>query len=402
MMIKNKVGTKKIHSYIVTFILLVVVMELFSYLGIYVYDRIFSYQPIQATSEIYETQTRKIHQLLNSHGREYLFPGLGWNVVANYRSKQHKINAQGLRSDHEYSRRAQKNIIRVAAFGDSFVYGNQVSNQDAWVTVLENEFKNIEALNYGVPGYGTDQAFLRYKSEGNELSPEIILICFTPVNLRRAVNRYRRFISLKELAFFKPRFILDKNGKIKLLESPINTENDYKRLIQKPDRILEIGKHDQWYEKAIYENPFYDYSATVRLVTAVWLRIYNRYLEPDRLIKGDVFNKTSEAFKVQSQVIERFVNVVKKDGLVPVVVLLPDYDSIQDVRNGSRAIYTPLVTYLKQKNILYKDTLKAFLKQNKNEKVDAWFVRGGHYSPAGNKIVANWLGRQILSLDRSR
>lgn len=54
-----------------------------------------------------------------------------------------------------------------------------------------------------------------------------------------------------------------------LQKSPISTISDYKELLKNPKKILEIGIHDQWYEPAIYENPLYDLSSTIRLAVTV-------------------------------------------------------------------------------------------------------------------------------------
>ena len=85
-------------------------------------------------------------------------------------------------------------------FGDSFVYGNEVSDDDAWCAVLEASSDALEVLNYGVGGYGLDQAFLRFQREGMALHPDVVLIGFTPDDLGRVVNVYRRFIFVARVA----------------------------------------------------------------------------------------------------------------------------------------------------------------------------------------------------------
>jgi hypothetical protein len=133
---------------------------------------------------------------------------LGWRYRAGFRKGGDAISAQGLRADRVYAARPAAGVVRVAAFGDSYVYGNEVGNDDSWPTQLERSAPDVEVLNYGVGGYGVDQAYLRYLAEGRALAPQVVIIGFAPVDLPRLVNRYRRFLDDRELALAKPRFVL--------------------------------------------------------------------------------------------------------------------------------------------------------------------------------------------------
>jgi len=70
---------------------------------------------------------------------------------------------------------------------------------------LEARTDALNVLNYGIGGYGFDQAFLRFQREGIALRPDVVLIGFAPDDLGRLVNVYRRFISSRELPLAKPR-----------------------------------------------------------------------------------------------------------------------------------------------------------------------------------------------------
>jgi len=396
---RNKKNTNsKWFFYSVIFVIVLIIAEITSYLGIYVYGIAFPGRPILQTKVIYDDQSNQVNKLINGNLklREVIHAELGWKVKPGYNTRWDQINLKGLRSNREYSREPNEKTIRIAAFGDSFIFGSEVPNKDSWSSIVERDYKNIEILNYGVPGYGTDQAFLRYQNEGKDLNPKIVIIGFAPVNLRRSVNRYRRFMSPSNMVFFKPRFVLDKNDKIRLLKNPINSKSDYKKLLNNPKMILDVGENDQWYEPAIYENPLYDLSATVRLATTVWLRIYNRYFDENRILDGSVFNRKSEAFKVQTQLIEHFVKEVKKDKKIPVVVILPSEIMISDARNGKPKVYDPVVSYLLEKGIRVEDMMDAFLKQNNQIKEETWFMRR-HYSPIGNKVIGDWIVNKIVT-----
>src|SRR5258708_27868460 len=169
----------------------------------------------------------------------------GWRYRAGHKDRNNSISPQGLRSLRLYTERPTAGVTRIAAFGDSFVYGNDVPDSAAWCAQLERlNPGNLEVANYGVGGYGVDQAYLRYQTEGAALHPQIVFIGFATDDLRRVVNVYRRFISSRELPLLKPRFVLDSANRLKLLPVPARGAQDYKRYLQSPRDILEIGPAD--------------------------------------------------------------------------------------------------------------------------------------------------------------
>ena len=360
---------------------------------------------IRTSRDIFREQSEKIRRLLDPSSPHMLSldATLGWRYRAGYRDSANAINTQGLRSTREYLPHPPSGVLRVAAFGDSFVYGNEVADSASWPALVEQLFPGVEVLNYGVGGYGVDQAYLRYCEEGTALSPSIVIIGFATDDLRRVVNVYRRFISNREIPLAKPRFILDARGRLVLLPNPLPHPSDYERFLLAPRDVVELGARDYWYQASIYRNPLYDYSATVRLLTNLWLRISERYFASDRLLRGGEFNTSSAAFRIQTALFEEFAVAVQMAGARPLVVILPDRESVAAARQGQRTIFDPLVTALAGRGIEHVDVTEAFRQAQGNP--NSWFMIGGHYSPTGNRIVAQWLGRELLAragAERSR
>jgi len=281
--------------------------------------------------------------------------------------------------------------ILAPAFGDSFVYGSDVDHDESWPAFLERRSSRIEVLNYGVGGYGTDQAYLRFLEEGMELDPDLVLVGFAPVNVRRAVNRYRRFISSLEYPLFKPRFRVDDSGDLKLIPSPLAGELSTEELVRKPRRALAAADHDQWYRPAVYENPLYDWSATVRLLSILGARAWERFFDPDRILVDGRFNPASEAFAVEVALLEAFYDAACGPETPAVVLVLPDRDSVEDARRDRPTIYDPLLDSLEVRKIPVLDGVEAFEGDAPESGVAGWFGPRGHYSPAGNAAFAEWL-----------
>jgi hypothetical protein len=70
--------------------------------------------------------------------------------------------------------------------------------------------QNVEVLNLGGPGYGMDQAFLRWRKHGKPLKPDIVIFGFQKSNVKRNMNILRFLYSPDTgVIFSKPRFVLD-------------------------------------------------------------------------------------------------------------------------------------------------------------------------------------------------
>lgn len=354
-------------------------------------------EAIRSRSAILREQSERIAIFLEGArtSREELDADLGWRYRPGFASPTDHINHQGLRALREYGPVAAPHTLRVAAYGDSFVYGNEVSDSDAWCALLEGVSPGLEVLNYGVGGYGLDQAYLRYRREGRALGPEVVLIGFTPDDLRRVVNVYRRFVSTQEWPLAKPRFLLHDDQSLELLPNPLSTTAAYQRLVSDPRSVRSLGAHDLWYEGIVYEHPLYDVSATLRVGYAAWRRAQRRWLDPDRLMRNGVFNEGSTAFRLQVALLRAFTDAIRADSAIPVVVMLPNRASVENVRQGSSAEYAPLSDALARQHITVWDGVSAF---GRSGPVEGLFAAGGHYSPTGNRAIAAWLSTRLDSL----
>jgi len=372
------------------------VMEATSYVGLRLAPRVLQ-QRIRRTPDIFAEQSEKLRQLLDTTAkhREVLDSALGWRYRPGFQKGGDEISAQGLRSDRLYASAPPAGIVRVAAFGDSYVYGTEVDNADAWPTLLERLAPGIEVMNYGVGGYGVDQAYLRYIDEGARLRPHVVVIGFAPVDLPRVVNRYRRFLDDREIALTKPRFVVGSTGALSLVPNPLPSRRDYTRLIANPELALAMSDSDQWFEPAVYKNPLYDWSSTVRLLSALWVKVHRRYVGDERVLRGRLMNTRSPAFRIQMALFEEFASRVQRDGAIPIVAILPDHDAIVEAARGEPRPFSPMLDALRARGIDYVDLTDGFLAAGDIGRAGSWFMPGGHYSSSGNTVVARQLAKEI-------
>src|SRR6185312_6104743 len=80
----------------------------------------------------------------------------------------------------------------LSLYGDSFVFGVEVSNTAAWGNQLAKKL-NCKVLNFGVGAYGTDQAYLRFMANSNDPSGVVVLGILSE-NIVRNVNQNRAFL----------------------------------------------------------------------------------------------------------------------------------------------------------------------------------------------------------------
>ena len=389
-------GQRRVVLAILATAITIGVIEAVSYVGLWLAPSVL-HQSIRRTPEIFAEQSAKLRQLLDTAAkhREVLDSALGWRYRAGFQKGGDQISGQGLRSARVYATTPPRGVLRAAAFGDSYVYGTEVDNADAWPTLVEQLSPDIEVMNYGVGGYGVDQAYLRYADEGTRLQPRLVVIGFAPVDLPRVVNRYRRFLDDREIALTKPRFVVGGDGSLSLLPNPLPTREDYARLVANPKLALSMGENDQWFEPVVYKNPFYDWSSTVRLASGLWVKLHRRFIGDDRVLRGRLMNAQSPAFRIQVALFEQFASRVKRDRAAPVVVILPDHDAIVEAAHGMVRPFAPLLAALRERGIDYVDLTDAFLADGDVAHAQRWFMPGGHYSRAGNAVIAARLAREL-------
>ena len=112
----------------------------------------------------------------------------GWHLRPGARGWQRsegealvEINSQGMR-DRERSLAKAPGAYRVALLGDSFTEATQVDLEKTFGGLLEGracaDKGRLEALNFGVSGYGTAQELAVYRQQATRFSPDVVVLVF--------------------------------------------------------------------------------------------------------------------------------------------------------------------------------------------------------------------------------
>jgi len=97
---------------------------------------------------------------------------LGWtnHPGACTPDRRYCANWAGLRADREFQKTPPSGTLRVSLFGDSFIFGHDVELPGSLAPQLQAALTargvQNEVLNFGVGGFGIDQAYLRYTRDG--------------------------------------------------------------------------------------------------------------------------------------------------------------------------------------------------------------------------------------------
>jgi hypothetical protein len=241
---------------------------------------------------------------------------LGWVNAPEYGaddpSWSYRHNRAGMRADRDYTPIPRPGIRRIAAYGDSFTYCSEVGFRDCWTRELTQRLPNTEVLNFGVGGYGPDQAWLLYKRNRSVWRSCAVLIGHMVENTARVVNRYRPFLHPGQVTpLAKPRFLRIGDGLV-LLPSPASRVDDLKDPVWVETNL---GSDDRWYFPGLYvANPL-DRLEVVRLTRTL------AYLRAQRAVWIYMYQPGSEPFDITRDVLVEFASDVRADGVVPLVVV---------------------------------------------------------------------------------
>lgn len=358
------------------------------------------YDPVISSLSEEQVKIIKSHLDNNSNSFGVHHPILGWSIRKNGVSKEklYSANSQGIRSDKEYQFVPPKNVIRISAFGESFTFGDEVSNENTWEEQMSNMAPNLEILNFGVSAYGLDQAYLRYLEDGKLYNSHIVIIGFMSENIYRNVNVFRPFYwSVYENSIFtKPRFSINNNNLI-LLENPLSSLKDYELLLTDSKTVLSrIGLNDYYYQIRYKAGPL-DFLPSIKFIKMLNY-YYQKKLTDSAIERNGFYNTESEAFLVTAKLFDQFYQAALDNNSLPIIVVFPDINDQYRYRREKTKRYEPLITYFKKRGYIYIDILEVFDRYEKDTRVrDIVVGRWGHYSALGNRIAAEYIADYLKS-----
>ena len=326
-------------------------------------------------------------------------PELGWTLSEDAVSERrgglvYRTNAQGLRADRDYSAEPPAETVRIAACGDSFTHGSDVAFRDTWAERLEQVDPRFEVLNFGVIGYGTDQAWLRCRRMVPDFHPHVVLLGIMSDNPLRNVNTFRPFLFPRSgLPFAKPRFELA-GEELRLVPNPLPRLDDYRALLgDDADEVLRrVGRHDFFYRRDNARAPL-DALPSMRL-----LHVTSRARRVPAMGADGAYDPAGEPVRVTAAIAESFARETLAAGRLPVVVTFPERYDLRAARGGNPSRYSTVAAEIARRGVPVVDALDGFAT---DPEVPIRRLVRGHYSARGNYVVAEhlagWLAERGLT-----
>ena len=268
--------------------------------------------------------------------------------VKTFDNKTLNTNAKGLRGKKDFPYTKNKNKVRILILGDSFTFGDEVSDDETYSAYLQAMLPDTEIINMGMHGYGHDQMLILFREEGIKYQPDIVILGFLPLDMSRNLLRFRDFA--------KPRFVLER-GELKLTGSPV----------PRPEEIL------QW-----------DWTRP---------RIVDIFSTLQHRIKKISGLQKTEMEDITTAILKEMISLIESIHAVPILAYLPRGREIAtDTAVMEDEAYLFSLCKLNEKAKCFSTRPYFAEKIAKGET----FKSGGHWEPAGHRTVAEAIQRYLV------
>ena len=281
-------------------------------------------------------------------------PSTGWRSKPNLRdvrvfdNKILNTNSKGFRGKKDFPYTKDKDRLRILILGDSFTFGDEVSDDETYSYFLQQMLPHTEVINMGVHGYGHDQMLIILRELGVKYEPDIVILGFLPLDMRRNLLHFRDFA--------KPRFVLEK-GELTLTGVPVPHPEDILRWDWVRPRIVDVFSLMRH-----------------RVKTVLGLR-------------------AKEIEHITTAILKEMIKVIESVPAIPVLAYLPRAREIaSDIAMTPGEAYMFSMCQLNDKAKCFSTRPHFAEKRTKG----AAFKSTGHWEPAGHHAVAEAIKNYLI------
>lgn len=324
---------------------------------------------------------------------------LGWvpkpnaeGIYAMSDSKtQIEINSKGIR-DKSYDYKKPEGIKRIVVLGDSFTWGYGVEEKNIFTEILEDElFKNIQVINMGVSGYGSDQELLFLEEEGIMYNPDLVVVAFY------VGNDITNNINSIQYNHPKPMYVLDdEDNKLILTNTPVPQKeewlevknNDNVTILLSFKRFMSHHSHayafisDRIVSSPNLLNLFKKIGIADKRTTPMGEAVLKHRLELDPY-----------GWNLTKAILKEIDTVAKANNAKTFVIIIPTREQVN--KNWDSEINGALVDFGKESNIPVLDLLPEFREHAKNGE-QLYFKIDGHWNANGHKLAAELIYDKLV------
>ena len=381
---------KKIFYYFFLTIIFLILIELISF-SIIKFKVGINYLNIFYGVKEFSTDNLKIYL-------KHKDPLLGWPIKHKNNKLYKQYNSIGSRISP--ANKLINNKTSISVYGDSFTFSSDVEHNYAWANLLAKKL-NLKVLNYGVPGYGVDQAVLKFINNVNDKSKLVILGIY-PDDIERNLSQNYSIIADNELDIFsfKPKFKINQNDEIELIQMPINSLKDANNFIENYDEFLKNDEIIHKFNKKLIK-PYFPYTLTIIKSLQNFLEKKRGYISKIGLLPDTLpfWIRNPESLKLNSKIVNLFLKNCEEKNLNCKIMIIPDYTSLSYYQSSGKNINKKIYeNYNWSKHVWDSTTWLA----SKMRKPSLCYYLGnsrdcnGHYNIEGNAIISNFLYKKIM------
>ncbi len=284
----------------------------------------------------------------------------------------------------------------VSLYGGSFTVGGEVDHEHAWSNVL-SQLLNCRVANFGGGGYGTDQAYLRFKHNHKD-EANVVVLGYTSEHVQRNLTRNRDLLTFSTWYALKPRFILDDQGNIELVPIPQLSEKAYRQLMGLEAPQLELPYENFYpggpagatklrfpYTYAILKNINY-FRLRAKFEGKPWYAQFST--------KGHPFG----GLEITTEIIKSFFYDAKQQNKEPVFIIFASGEDLYFYKKTRKWTYHNLMEALDAAHIPYLNFGQHLLEYMGKRDLDEILKKGGHYGDEGNQVLAKFVYAHIKHL----
>jgi hypothetical protein len=332
---------------------------------------------------------------------EYLIKrdiNLGWGPLpppsGPIQAEDENTAADGTRHDPVFSIDAQPCL---SLFGDSFTWSDHVADKNAWGSILSTKLK-CRVANFGVGGYGTDQAFLRFRS----LPPKggVAFLNHLSANITRNVNQYQNLIYPGPYFAFKPRFV-DRNGGVELVPIPEVAAPDIRRFLKDPALYLANEYFLPGGPSGVQAIKF-PYSLVLLKAIFQNHHVYTKLTGIPRYVEFYRPEHPSHGLDVTYGILRSFAREAAARGQIPVVTFIPTCGDLVYFNTTGVFPYGRLTKMIAAQNIRYIDFGERIAKRIKGSHPKNLYSAcsshsGNHFNEVGYRLLAEIAFEYLMS-----
>jgi hypothetical protein len=306
---------------------------------------------------------------------------LGWPSAKQF-LQNNEFASDGSRIDIHYTPDVKPCL---SLFGDSFTWGDGVPYEKTWGTVLSSKL-GCRVANFGVPGYGTDQAYMRYDSmapQGN-----VVFLNHLSENIIRNVNQFRNLIYPGHEFVLKPRYVLYQAG-IRYVPMPQIGPNRVHYFLHNLHVFL---KHEWFLPGGNSGISIVGFPYSLNLAQTLWDNYHIRAKLADVPRHYEFYdpNHGSGALPLTERLIDRFVAEAQRRGQLPVVTVIPTCGDLKYQKQHGHFPYHTLTNYATSRGyklIDFGHRLSHLLKRVDPETL--YVSCNGHFNEKGYAYLAD-------------